>query len=227
MNPSPTPPTTPSETQGIDWRDWRFGAAVGIVAVLEKLVRFNLPEWTHGLNNGLIASLMVAAYILHRARREPEKLDVWGITTPLSSAALVMAVVLLAVAVGTQAAAGLALVGTLSFESRYVPDMIEYLLGAFPQQFFLCSVGLVSLGKLAVFRGSWRLPLTVAVLFSLAHWWPPAQFPGTPIPLQMITTLPAGYFAAWYFLRFRSIVPLVVLHAVIYVISFRWVEAHV
>jgi len=227
MSDNTRPEHTGIGAEGIDWRDWRFGAVVGVVAVLEKLVRFNLPDWTHGLNNGLIASLMVAAYVLYRARREPEKLDSWGFTTPLTGAAIAMAAVLLAVAVGTQAAAGLALVGTLSFEPRYVPAMMEYLLGAFPQQFFLCSVGLVSLGKLEIFRGAWRLPLAVAIVFSLAHWWTPARFPGTGIPLQMITTLPAGFFAAWYFLRFRSIVPLVVLHAIIYVISYQWVEAHV
>ena len=119
---------------------------------------------------------------------------------------------------------GWKIAGTLSFEASYIPKMIEYVVGAFPQQFFMCSVGLVSLAKLRIFRGLWRLPLVVGVLFSLAHWWTPAKLPGTCIPIQMILTLPAGFGCVLYFLKFRSIIPLTAMHAIVYVLLHNWVE---
>ena len=102
--------------------------------------------------------------------------------------------------------------------------MVEYLAAAFPQQFALCSVGLVSLSALPVFRGAWRLPLAVGLAFSLAHFWTPARIPGTYIPLQMVLTFPAGFFAAAYFLKHRSILPLTVIHAVTYPLLHHWIE---
>ena len=102
--------------------------------------------------------------------------------------------------------------------------MIDYVVAAFPQQFFMCSVGLVSLAKLRVFRGKWRLPLAVGLIFSLAHWWTPARIPGTAIPLQMVLTLPAGLGCAFYFLEFRAVLPLTAMHAIVYVLLHNWVE---
>jgi len=104
--------------------------------------------------------------------------------------------------------------------------MVEYIVGAFPQQFFMCSVGLVFLTKFRAFRGTWRIPLAVGLVFSLAHFWTPARIPGTIIPIQMVLVFPVGFVAAFYFLKFRTILPLTAAHAIAYVLLHNWVEMH-
>jgi hypothetical protein len=164
--------------------------------------------------------------VVARGRREPAKLDEWGITTPLTVPAILVALALLAVAVASQYISGVALAGRVVFEPWLPSHMLDYILGAFPQQFFLCSVGLVNLAKLPAFRGAWRLPLAVAFVFGLAHWWTPARIPGTIIPVQMIVTVPLGFLAAAYFLRFRNILPLTAMHAILFPLWYNWVEVH-
>jgi hypothetical protein len=112
----------------------------------------------------------------------------------------------------------------LDFEPSYVFRMIDYIVGAFPQQFFLCSVGLASLATLPALRGMWRLPLVVGLCFGIAHLWSPVRFPGLIIPPVAVATTPMGFFAAWYFLRFRNILPLTAFHAIAFVLYSRWVE---
>jgi membrane protease YdiL (CAAX protease family) len=210
----------------IDWMDLKFAVVVGIIATVLKVTRMANPEWFHSFNDGLVPSLLCIGYIIARARRQPEKLDEWGLTTPLTAPAVLMGFVLLGIAVGLNAVSGLALTGRLGFEPWYVPDMVDYILGAFPQQFFMCSVGLVTLAKIPAFKGTWRLPLTVGLVFSLAHWWTPAHIPGTFIPVQMVTTLPAGFILTLYFLKFRNILPLTIIHAITFVVGVNWVETH-
>lgn len=137
-----------------------------------------------------------------------------------------MGFLLLGLAAATCAAGGIAATGRLSFESFYITQMLEYILAAFPQQFVLCSVGLATLATLRPFRGSWRLPLLVGVLFCLAHFWTPARIPGTFVPIQMPLTLVAGFGASFYFLKFRSILPLTAIHAIVYPLLHNWIELH-
>jgi len=123
------------------------------------------------------------------------------------------------------AACGHALEGSLSFSPSYITAMVRYFPSAFTQQFYLCSVGLVSLAKLPVFRGPWRLPLLLSLIFGVAHYFGPAlMMPGTAIPLHIIGTMPLGFVAAYYFLRFRNVMPLSICHAVFYVLMNRWIE---
>jgi membrane protease YdiL (CAAX protease family) len=72
----------------------------------------------------------------------------------------------------------------------------------------------------------WRIPLAVGLVFSLAHFWTPARIPGTIIPIQMVLVFPAGFFCAFYFLKFRNILPLTAIHAIAYVLLHNWVEVH-
>ena len=216
--------TGPSES--IDWTDLKFAFFVGAVTALLKLIGQAKPEWHLNAVDALVAFLLTLGYIIARARRQPEKLDEWGITTPLTLPAVATGLVLLGISVGSQAVHGIALTGRLSFEPSYVPRMVEYIVGAFPQQFIMCSVGLVFLTKLRPFRGMWRIPLAVGLVFSLAHFWTPARIPGTIIPIQMVLVFPAGVIAAFYFLKFRSILPLTVIHAITYVLLHNWVEVH-
>jgi len=72
--------------------------------------------------------------------------------------------------IGCVAATGIVRAGGPRFELSYLPRMVYYIIGAFPQQFVMCSVGLVTLAKLPVFRGLWRLPLAVGLAFCLAHF---------------------------------------------------------
>lgn len=210
----------------IDWRDWRIGLLVGVVVVVMKVLSRWQPDWGMGGLDGLVATFIVLGYVIYRARREPEKLDEWGLTTPVTGAALLAGGALLLLGALTLALAGLLLPGKLSFEVDYIARMIRYIPGAFPQQFFMCSVGLVTLSKIVALQGPWRLPLTVGIIFGLAHFWTPAPLPGTNFPIQILVTAPMGALAAWYFLRFRTILPLIVCHVVHYVLLVHWVERH-
>lgn len=212
--------------RAIDWTDLKFAFFVGAVTTLLKLTGFARPEWQLNTTDALVAFLLTLGYIIARARRQPEKLDEWGITTPLTLPAVATGLVLLGIAVGCLAAHGISLTGRLDFEPSYVPRMVEYIVGAFPQQFFMCSVGLVFLAKLRPFRGMWRIPLAVGLVFSLAHFWTPARIPGTIIPIQMVIVFPAGFVCAFYFLKFRNILPLTAIHAIAYVLLHNWVEVH-
>lgn len=209
----------------IDWRDIRFALVLGIVTIFLKMVTFYIPSWHFSRTTGDIAlTTFTVGYILARARRMPHQLDQWGLTTVLTPAALLTGLSLLVFSVLVLAGLGFLIAGGLIFEPVYMAEMIEYIPAAFPQQFVLCSVGLVSLASLSAFRGTWRLPLLVGALFSLAHFWTPVRIPGTIVPVQMLITLPAGAGAAWYFLRFRNILPLTVIHAVLYPLMHHWIE---
>lgn len=211
----------------VDWTDINFVLFMGIVMVGVKLMELYVPVLqVRRVTTDEVASMLTVGYILMRVGREPEKLKSWGLTTRLTVSGLLMAIVLFIVALGMLVAGGIATAGTLSFEPAYVTQMVEYIPAAFPQQFVMCSVGLVMLSTLRPLRGLWRLPLAVGLLFSLAHFWTPAHIPGTIIPIQTLLTFPAGFFAAFYFLKFRSILPLTAIHAISYPLLYNWIEAH-
>lgn len=209
----------------IDRSDLLVGLLVGALTIAIKLLHRANPEWRLNDLDALVAFLVTVTYIVHRGRRQPEKLDEWGLTTPLTARALLTGLVFLGLGVAALAATALAFGGRIHFEPTFVPRMINYIPAAFPQQFFLCSVGLATLAKFPMLRGPWRLPLLVGLAFGLAHFWTPARIPGTAIPLQVIGTFPAGFACAWYFLRFRNILPMTLCHAIIYVFLSRWVES--
>lgn len=211
----------------VDRADLVFVLALGAVMATLKTAQITQPEWGISRHtHDTLASAIVLVYVIARARRAPQKLDEWGITTPLSFAGLAMSGVMLLAAVATLAMGGIRLAGSVSFEAALVPQMVEYLFAAFPQQFVLCSVVLAALGTLPLLRGHWRLPLAAGLAFSLAHFWTPVRIPGTFIPVQMVLTFPAGFAVAAYFLRFRSILPLTVIHAVVYPLLNNWIEKH-
>jgi len=223
-----TPPESTSQNSPkrlIDWSDWKIAVLVGISTAAIKLLAHARPDWRINGMDVIVANVLLVGYIVARARRTPEKLDEWGLTTPLSPAALISGLLLLLT--GVVVIAGVASTyATLEFRPDYVPKMVNYLLGAFPQQFFMCSVGLVTLAKFPVFQGAWRLPLFVGLVFGLAHWWTPATIPGTFIPIQMVCTIPVGFICAFYFLKFRNILPLTLMHAILYVLWASWVESN-
>lgn len=147
--------------QKIDWTDIKAAFFVGLVFAVIRGASFIRPDLSLGDLDSLVPFLLCVEYTIYRARRHPEKLDEWGITTPLTLPPLVTILVILGSGIGCLAVLGFALSGTLSFGFLYVTQMIEYIISAFPQQFFLCSVILVSLSKVKIFQGQWRLPL----------WW--------------------------------------------------------
>lgn len=216
----------PTTTEKIDWRDLKAAAVIGLVYATLLVMKMKLPAAGVGYSATIVPFILTVAYIVWRGRREPAKLDTWGLTSPISlTAAAVMAVFIgiTAVLLGVTA---LQLGGDLHFEPGFVFRMFEYLVGAFPQQFFMCSVGLASLATLPALRGTWRLPMVVGICFGAAHFWSPTHFPGSAIPLQVVATPPMGFFAAWYFLRFRNILPLTAFHAIAYVLFTQWVARH-
>ncbi len=211
----------------IDWADVKFAVVLGIIMVAVKRAEVRYPSLqVTRFTTDDVASVLAVCYIIARARRQPEKLDDWGITTPLTLPAFLSGLVLLAIAVGVLAAIGFKVAANLSFEPAYGTQMFEYILSAFPQQFVMCSVGLATLAALRPFQGAWRLPLTVGLVFSLAHFWTPASVPGTRVPIQMPLTFVAGFFATFYFLKFRSILPLTAIHAISYPLLHNWIEKH-
>ena len=219
--------SAPEPCEAVDWRDLRFVVLLGVIMSGVKLAELSLPEW--GLSRtttDILASTLTLGYIIARARKQPGKLDAWGITTSVSTAAVMTAMLLTGLAAALLAACGLLLSGSLAWKPLYLVQMIEYIPAAFPQQFVLCSVVLTSLATLPIFRGLWRLPLTVGLLFCLAHLWTPALIPGTSLPVQVLITFPAGLSAAFYFLKFRTILPLTAIHAVFYPLMNNWIEAH-
>jgi len=218
--------TKTADTPSIDRADVYCAFAVGLVAAAMKTVSYVVPHWHLGSSDGLVASLIFLGYIVYRARRQPEKLDAWGLTTPITPGAAFTALLLLAAGVASLTALGHVAAGGIRFEGTYAAHMINYIPGAFPQQFAMCSVFLMNLEKLPVFQGPWRLPVIVGLGFGLAHFWTPYLIPGTFIPVQVILTMPVGFAVAWYFLRFRTILPLILSHAILYVCLNRWVQAY-
>lgn len=211
-------------TGRIDWRDIKAGLAIGLVYAILLTLKLKVRVLGVGASASMVPFMLTVAYIVWRGRQEPRKLDTWGLTSPISGAALLFIVVFTGITAALLRATAHMLGGDVHFEPGYVFRMAEYLIGAFPQQFFMCSVGLASLATVPVLRGSWRLPLVVGICFGMAHFWAPVHFPGSAVPLQIVATPPMGFFAAWYFLRFRNIVPLTIFHAIAYVLYSQWVE---
>ena len=210
-----------------DWTDVKFSLALTVVMTAVKLAELGstgLEISRHTTDT--VASVLCIVFIIVRARRQPEKLDDWGLTTRLTAPALLTGFVLFGIALVVLVAGGARLSGTLSFEPRYLPQMVEYIPAAFPQQFVMCSVGLATCATFRPFHGLWRLPLAVGLVFSLAHFWTPARLLGTIVPVQMLVTFPAGFFAAFYFLKYRNILPLTVIHAIMYPLLHNWIELH-
>jgi ABC-type Fe3+ transport system permease subunit len=205
-----------------DWQDIRFCVAIGIVYMALTWTIFAKPAWQLNNLNSTAPFFLTLGYIVVRARRQPEKLDEWGITTPLGLPALATALALLGIGVGgCIAATGILSAGGPRFDVSYLPRMADYIVGAFPQQFVMCSVGLVSLARLPVFHGNWRLPLAVGFAFCFAHFALPGKSWAT-ILFELAILTPAGILAAGYFLKFRSILPLTALHAILFVLLSTW-----
>ena len=151
----------------IDWADVKFTLVLGILMAGVKL-ELNAPMLEmRRTTTDEVASMLVVGYILLRASRNHEKLKAWGLTVPLTSAAILTGLAMLVVALGMLAIGGVVVAGTLSFTPAYVTQMVEYIPAAFPQQFVMCSVGLATLATLRPFHGLWRLPLAVGLIFSL------------------------------------------------------------
>lgn len=210
----------------IDRLDLAAAIVIGLIFAIVKALALSMPKSGAGPSSSTLPCGLCVGYIIYRGRKDPEKLDEWGITTPLTRGAVAAILVMMLLAGGALGAVGHALSGTLSFAPSWVFRAINYVVAAFPQQFFLCSVGLVSLAKLPFFRGLWRLPLLLGLLFGLAHFWSPVRIPGSQFPVQAIITMPMGFLCAHYFLRYRTILPLAAAHAVMFVLFMSWVERH-
>lgn len=179
----------------IDWLDIEVALGIGLLYALLKGIEIVAnPPWSYGGSIGTIISILCIAYILLRAERQPEKLREWGLTAPITAGAMAVALGMLALSVLFLGAFGLYLRGGLPFHVSYFFRMIDYVPGAFPQQFLVFAIGLGTLEKIPAIGGAWRLPLLTGTLFALGHFWSPAHFPGTVIPLQVIGTFP---WASW------------------------------
>jgi len=213
----------------IDWLDIKVAIIIGLIyAPLKALELHGNPPWNiPGKTIEIIINTLCIAYILLRVQRVPEKLKEWGLTTPITVGALMAFIGLQALATISLAALSLQVGGSLSFKVGYVYEMIGYILGAFPQQFLVFAIGVSTLEKIPLLRGWWRVPLLTGAVFALGHFWSPAKIPGTFIPLQLVSTFPMGFLLAWYFIRFRTIIPLTAWHAINFVLLVNWVEKYI
>lgn len=206
----------------IDWMDVKVTLFIGIVFKLIAWANSLKPEWQLATLGGEVPFFLTIGYIAYRSRRQPQKLDEWGITTPLTFTAVAIAFMLLGIGIAVVSiSTGIAFAGGPRFEPAYVPRMVDYVVGALPQQFVMCSVGLVSLAKLRLFRDTRVLALLVGLAFCLAHFLQPGKSLSTML-LELATLFPAGVVAASYFLKFRNILPLTALHAILYIFLSSW-----
>ena len=111
----------------IDWQDVAAAIVIGVLYAIVKALELRVPGWHVGVSSANVPCILCVAYIIWRARRTPEKLDTWGLTTPVTGlAALVMALFLglTAVLLGVT---GRMLGNELDFEPSYVFRMIDYI----------------------------------------------------------------------------------------------------
>jgi len=88
----------------VDFADIKFAIAMVVVGLTMFFTRNFVPD--AGLNRyvtDIIASFCCVAYILPRARRHPDKLDEWGLTTRLSPAGRIAGVGLVGLRAGIPA----------------------------------------------------------------------------------------------------------------------------
>lgn len=220
---------TPSEQgfwKSIDWLDVKFSVCLGLFYTPLKAVEL-LCDNPGGLGSSIgdIMTIPCIAYILWRTQREPDKLREWGLTTPLTTRALLYAAGMFVMAIGVLVVACLAYGRTMSFDIAYLFRMTDYVSGAFPQQFVLCSILLVSLEKMPALRGAWRIPLLCGFLFFAAHLWALVYDP-SKFFLFSLNLIPMGIVVTAYFLRFRTIIPILALHAFVFVLSTNWLEGY-
>jgi len=210
----------------IDWPDIIFVFFLGCIFAPMKYAEIFLND-PGGIGNylGEITSLACIVYILWRADREPAKLREWGLTTPISMGALIFFIFLLSIAIVWEIIANISLGGTLYFDSVWILHTIDYLYGAFPQQFALCSVAVVQMERLPKLRGNWRIPLLAGCIFLLAHIYTIIRDP-TSFNLQFMGLMVLGTAVVYYFLRYRTIVPIVVLHAIIFIMNVNLVDPY-
>ncbi len=209
----------------MDWLDIGFAVFVGALFVPMKAIEllYGNPGNIGGSLGGT-GSIICLAYIFWRANRQPEKLREWGITAPITGMAIVVFVGLMSLTAFVLAATSLSQGGAPTFEFGYIFRMIDYVSGAFPQQFLFFAVGIVNLEKLSFLRGNWRLPLLMGVTFAAGHLFDIKYIWG--IPTAILVTLPMGFGVTYYFLRFRTIIPIVAFHAIGFVLLTNWVEKH-
>jgi hypothetical protein len=117
-----------------DWADMAFVVIVGLIAALLKILGAVKPDMQISLHTeNTAASVLVMGYVIARARRNPEKLDEWGLSTRLTFPAIVTGLLLIALAVGFRVVESMAVGGKVILEPFLASQALEYTLSAFPQ----------------------------------------------------------------------------------------------
>ena len=105
----------------VDFADIKFAVVMVVVGLTLFFTKNFVPD--AGLNRyvtDIIASFCCVAYILHRARRHPERLDEWGLTTRLSPTGRIAGAGLVVLAFAGPATLAFILGGRLSFSLSMV-----------------------------------------------------------------------------------------------------------
>lgn len=208
----------------MDKTDLMFLIFALVASAVLFAVRHIFPEagWNRYIHD-IVGSFCCVLYILPRARKTPEKLDEWGFTELPSSEGWIAGAGLIVLAFAGPVVTTLLLGGTLFFTPELVTEAFGYLWSAFAQEFLLCSIFANNLSRLNLLRGNLRIPILAGLVFGLLHFkpvnisWPQSTF-------MMGFTALMGFTLTFYFLKYRFIWPVIMLHAIGFPMVAYWID---
>jgi hypothetical protein len=198
----------PSENESIDWLDIKATACIGVFfAGLRGRLDHNTLV--------MMVVLLCLFYIGWRCRGDIHKLKEWGITLDNFWSASFVAFILTIIATVVLASITYMKVGKVSLDPELFSKMVLYIQGAFPQQFLLFGLVFGNLSKLPVLCGRFSLPIVGGLFFAALH---------LHAPFQMIGTFVLGFVCITFFLHFRTILPLIAMHAYLQPLNAFWIR---
>lgn len=190
----------------IDWVDIISALCIGIYFVG---LRGHVDH--HALT--VSVNLLCFAYIGFRVSSEPHKMGEWGLRTKNLLIGSVVSILAITVFSVFLAAISFFKTNAVPFDIHLIGEMVAYTEGAFPQQFLIFGMVCGNLLKLPIFSRGLRLPILAGILFSAGHWH---------APYQMFGTMFLGFFCVYFYMRFKNIFPLILMHACLYPLYEAW-----
>lgn len=197
-----------SEVHSIDWMDILAAAVIG---AFFGLVRGRILHDTLVM----IVILLCLFYLGWRCKHDMSKLKEWGLTFDHLGSASLVALGFAMLATMVLGAITFMETGEIKYNSDLWQQMVRYIKGAFPQQFLIFGLVIGNFSKLSTFSGHFRLPLMGGLFFGALHFH---------APWQILGTFFLGFFCIAFFLRFRTIIPLIAVHAYLYPLNELWIR---
>lgn len=198
-----------SGEERIDWNDIHVAVLIGVFFVsLRGRLEHNVLV--------MLVILLCFFYMGCRARNDIGKLKQWGLTLDRLGRASLVALGLAIVATIGLGTISYFKTDELKFDPKVINQMVLYIKGAFPQQFLVFGMVLGNLSRHPWLSGRVRLPLLGAFLFAVLHFH---------APLMMIGTSVLGFACVSFFLYYRTIIPLIFLHAYLQPLNVYWIRS--